>query len=140
MSKRVDILFARFCAIYGHRWKSVFSDPIFVHAAKLEWSPVIDRMKDEDMEAGITLCKVIYDWPPSIAEFTKAALGIDEDAIKTACFPRGTGMLTYKQVDKKLAQERVRILYQLIEERLLPTQPLLEGPDDDGERRLGEVA
>lgn len=124
--KRIDNLFMSFAAIYGYRWASIYSATEALGLAKQEWGDVINRMRDEDILNGIRICKLVYDWPPSLAKFIKIALAIDEQALRRECFPKGTGMLTYKQVEDKLEKERPRLMCALVEQRLEPERPKLE--------------
>ena len=35
--KRIDLLFSKFAAFYGHIWRSQFKDEVFFKFAKKEW-------------------------------------------------------------------------------------------------------
>jgi hypothetical protein len=65
----VNMLFARFMVIYGHKFKSAFNSPKELVIAKREWSTSIGSYDEDVLVAALELAKQTYSWVPSIAEF-----------------------------------------------------------------------
>ncbi len=65
----VNMLFARFMVIYGHKFKSAFNSPKELVIAKREWSTCIGRYDEDVLVAALEMAKQTYSWMPSIAEF-----------------------------------------------------------------------
>lgn len=118
------MLFARFAAIYGARWTAVYSTEDFIKLAISEWHEVIDRMSDEQVNAGLSWAKNEWEMPPSLPQFLLAGLGLHDHVI------REHGMLllpswdrshmTTRELDAFFKRHRHEIIRQLVEARLRP--------------------
>lgn len=62
-------LFARFSAIYGHKWTADKNDEVKRNVALHEWCDSLDGTSSPLIGKAISKCKDTYEWPPSIAEF-----------------------------------------------------------------------
>lgn len=65
----VNMLFARFMVIYGHKFKSAFNSPKELVIAKREWATSIGSYDEDVLVAALEMAKQTYSWMPSIAEF-----------------------------------------------------------------------
>jgi hypothetical protein len=124
MARRTEQLFARMQAIYGGRWLTCYGTPQAIDLAIAEWAEVVERMGDAQLRTAITWAKTMCPWPPSIAEFLHAGLGIDEDAIKTRCLSFlsywDRTHMTKWEIDNAVRFLRHKALEDLVSHRLLP--------------------
>lgn len=67
----VNMLFARFKAIYTHKFASAYANPDEVKLAKREWAIAIKGFKEPLLAYAVERSKETYAWPPTIAEFLK---------------------------------------------------------------------
>jgi len=89
----VNMLFARFKAIYTHKFASAYSNSDEVKLAKREWAIAIKNFKEPLLAFAVERAKETYAWPPTISEFLKlintayAAYGLPSprDAYLEAC-------------------------------------------------------
>lgn len=61
-------MFVRFKIIWGEKWTRNFDDEtlqITLH----EWHDALNGISYDAIEKAIVSCKMIFEWPPSIAEF-----------------------------------------------------------------------
>lgn len=65
----VNMLFARFKAIYTHKFASAYSTPDEVKLAKREWSIAIRGFQEPLLAYAVERAKETYAWPPTISEF-----------------------------------------------------------------------
>ena len=63
------MLFARFMAIYGHKFKSTFETANELAIAKREWALSIAPYEEDVLAMATEMAKQTYSWMPSIAEF-----------------------------------------------------------------------
>lgn len=63
------MLFARFMAIYGHKFKSTFETANELAIAKREWALSIAPYDEDVLAMATEMAKQTYSWMPSIAEF-----------------------------------------------------------------------
>ena len=66
-SKRIDVLFAKFAAFYGHIWRSQFKDEFLVFAKK-EWREGLFEFSNEVLMKAIQNCKTFYEMPPTLPQ------------------------------------------------------------------------
>jgi len=62
-------------AVWGNKWCSHLEDEQLKITTAI-WKTATQNLTDEQMTAGIMKCCAIMDFPPSIAQFKRAALGI----------------------------------------------------------------
>ncbi len=92
----VNMLFARFKAIYTHKFASAYSNSDEVKLAKREWAIAIKNFKEPLLAFAVERAKETYAWPPTISEFLKlintayTAYGLPSprDAYLEACLCR----------------------------------------------------
>lgn len=73
LPKWVDVLFARFTAIYRDKWTADLINNDFIWATKWEWASDLS-LRHADLEVidkAIDLCKHHLEWPPTIAKFVE---------------------------------------------------------------------
>lgn len=89
----INMLFARFALIYGHKFESQYSDEEKIQRAKREWALSLAGTSRELVEYALERCKLELSWPPTIADFVRylepipEALGLPptRDAYLEAC-------------------------------------------------------
>ncbi|WP_414682595.1 replication protein P [Marinomonas sp. 2405UD66-6] len=99
----VNMLFARFKAIYTHKFASAYSNPDEVKLAKREWAIALKGFQEPLLAYAVERTKEVYAWPPTISEFLKListaykAYGLSDprSAYLEACACR-VDPLTYK--------------------------------------------
>ena len=67
-SKRIDILFSRFAAFYGHVWRSQFKDEGFLSFAKKEWAAALSQFTDATLIKTVLHCREAYEMPPTMRQ------------------------------------------------------------------------
>lgn len=65
----VNALFARFMAIYGHKFKSTFESEDEIRIAKREWALSVASYSESELVQAVNFCKENFAWAPSISEF-----------------------------------------------------------------------
>ncbi len=63
------MIFARFMAIYGHKFKSCFESENEIRLAKREWALSLSGYSEPELVAAINRCKETLAWMPTISEF-----------------------------------------------------------------------
>ncbi|HAT8326753.1 TPA: Vir protein [Legionella pneumophila] len=66
--KRIDLLFSKFAAFYGHIWRSQFKDDVFLKFAKKEWQEGLEQFGDGVLNEAIVLCRTFYELPPTLPQ------------------------------------------------------------------------
>lgn len=66
--KRIDLLFSKFAAFYGHIWRSQFKDEQFFKFAKKEWLEGLTCFTDAVVNEAIMGCREHYEMPPSLPQ------------------------------------------------------------------------
>lgn len=67
----VNMLFARFKAIYTHKFASAYSTTEEVKLAKREWAVALKGFQEPLLAYAVERTKETYAWPPTISEFLK---------------------------------------------------------------------
>ena len=65
----VNMIFARFMAIYGHKFKSCFETEDELRIAKREWALSLKGYNESELVAAVNRCKETLAWMPTISEF-----------------------------------------------------------------------
>lgn len=65
----VNMIFARFMAIYGHKFKSCFETENEIRLAKREWALSLDGYTEAELVAAVNRCKETLAWMPTVSEF-----------------------------------------------------------------------
>jgi hypothetical protein len=68
VEKRIDLLFSKFAAFYGHVWRSQFKDEVFLKFAKEEWQEALGVFSDEVLAKAILNCREFYEMPPTLPQ------------------------------------------------------------------------
>jgi hypothetical protein len=66
--KRIDLLFSKFAAFYGHIWRSQFKDEVFLKFAKKEWHEGLKGFDDDVLREAIIGCREQYEMPPTLPQ------------------------------------------------------------------------
>lgn len=66
--RRIDLLFSKFAAFYGHIWRSQFKDEAFLVFAKKEWREALTEFSDEIFDKAILSCREFYELPPTLPQ------------------------------------------------------------------------
>jgi len=69
-------LFAYFTASWGNKWTSGLEDKLAREIAFKIWQRVLDTLSDHQIKLGLDASVLLLDFPPSIAQFKKLALGL----------------------------------------------------------------
>jgi len=88
------MVFTRFMAIYGHKFKSSFETESEMRIAKREWALSLGDYSEAELVAAVSLAKETLAWAPSIAEFIQILQQLDDafgfphvqQAYREACF------------------------------------------------------
>lgn len=89
---RVDRVFARLVALYGHRFTAPIDTDELWAMAREEWAPAAAALTDEQIRRALEACKARLDaWPPPIGEFVRLALGLPEPHQAAARAAKGEG-------------------------------------------------
>lgn len=88
------MIFARFMAIYGHKFKSCFETEHEIRLAKREWALSLGSYSEAELVAAVNRCKETLAWMPSISEFLNILRSLQGDfglpstykAYTEACF------------------------------------------------------
>lgn len=75
----VNMIFARFMAIYGHKFKSCFETQDEIRIAKREWALSLGGYTEAELVAAIDYCKEHSDWMPTISEFVRVLRNLTGD-------------------------------------------------------------
>ncbi len=65
----VNMIFARFMAIYGYKFKSAFETKEEILIAKREWALSLRGTEESQLVPAINYCKENLSWMPTISEF-----------------------------------------------------------------------
>ncbi len=79
MKTLVNMIFARFMAIYGHKFKSCFETQDEIRIAKREWALSLGGYTESELVAAIDYCKEHSAWMPTISEFIKVLRNLTGD-------------------------------------------------------------
>jgi len=65
----INMVFTRFMAIYGHKFKSSFETEAEMRIAKREWAMSLANYSENELVAAVSISKETLAWAPSISEF-----------------------------------------------------------------------
>lgn len=65
----INMIFTRFMAIYGHKFKSCFETEDEIRIAKREWALSLRGYGERELVAAVNRCKETLAWMPTISEF-----------------------------------------------------------------------
>ena len=67
-SKRIDVLFSRFAAFYGHVWRSQFKSEWSLDFTKKEWDEGLTVFSDEVVNKAALHCRDFCEMPPTLPQ------------------------------------------------------------------------
>ncbi len=90
----INMVFTRFMAIYGHKFKSSFETEAEMRIAKREWAMSLGDYSESELVAAVSISKETLAWAPCISEFIQilqnlnGAFGLPDvrQAYREACF------------------------------------------------------
>ena len=68
-AKRIERLFLRLAAIYGHIWKTIYKNAVFLDASKTEWQEGLQKFDNHAIKDAIMLCREKCNYPPTLPQF-----------------------------------------------------------------------
>lgn len=74
--KRIDRLFLKFAAFYGHVWRSQFKSESFLDFAKKEWGEALSTFDNETLEKAILYCRENCEMPPTLPQLIQCCKAI----------------------------------------------------------------
>ncbi|MDH2431223.1 hypothetical protein QCD60_01465 [Pokkaliibacter sp. MBI-7] len=80
----INLIFARFAAIYGHKFESMFSSERAVVLAKREWALSLRGVSEQYLVRAVDHCKETLSWMPTIAEFLAVVRNLGNSAFPEA--------------------------------------------------------
>lgn len=69
-------LFAKFNVIWMQKWTTILKNQEVIEQALQIWGRILRQLSNEQIDKAIQFCQKTYDYPPSHAQFIKAALNI----------------------------------------------------------------
>ena len=66
---RIDRLFLRLAAMYGHVWRSLYKSEEFLAFTKNEWLGNLARFEDSILDKALMNCLNTWDYPPTVPQF-----------------------------------------------------------------------
>jgi hypothetical protein len=67
--KRVERLFLRFSAMYGHVWRSIYKTDESLSYTKKTWADELMRFEDKSLEHALRACMQACSFPPTLPQF-----------------------------------------------------------------------
>lgn len=68
VSKRIELLFTKFAAYYGHIWRSQFKSEKFGEFVKMEWQEGLKTFSDAVLTQAIIECRDFAEFPPTLPQ------------------------------------------------------------------------
>ncbi len=68
IAPRINLLFSKFAAIYGHVWRSQFKNDGFMEFAKREWQEALHRFSDDIFNQAVLTCRDFCEMPPTLPQ------------------------------------------------------------------------
>ena len=69
LTKRIDKLFLKMAAMYGHVWRSLYKSDAFLAFTKTEWSKGLMRFDDKTVDKALLSCLSNWELPPTLPQF-----------------------------------------------------------------------
>jgi hypothetical protein len=64
--------------MYGHKWTNNFSTPEMLETALNEWGAALDKTHVDIIHKAANYCRAHLEWPPSISEFKKICITLED--------------------------------------------------------------
>ncbi len=68
VERRIELLFSKFAAFYGHIWRKHLSEERFLNFAKKEWAEALKNYSDVVIKNAIDECLNFHDLPPTLPQ------------------------------------------------------------------------
>lgn len=78
LSKRIELVFSRFAAFYGHVWRSQFKSEHFLVFVKKEWEAGLQVFSDATIEQAILHCRDFLEMPPTLPQLIGQCKAIEK--------------------------------------------------------------
>lgn len=100
--KRIESLFTRFAAFYGHVWRSQFKSDGFLEFAKKEWLEGLSHFSDLIVNQAIIECRDYCEMPPTLPQM----IGFCREIKKRTSFY--VALKSHQPSCKELVEETIR--------------------------------
>lgn len=107
---RIDRLFARLSAIYGHIWQSQFKQADFLALAKKEWEETLREFEDHSINLALDACRKRHEMPPTLPTLYQLCRSFQP--LKQASTTTPTA--EYKPADPTIAQMHIRKIAEML--------------------------
>ncbi|WP_229669331.1 Vir protein [Legionella impletisoli] len=102
IAPRINLLFSKFAAFYGHVWRSQFKSEGFMEFAKREWQEALSRFSDEIFNQAVFTCRDFCEMPPTLPQLMQ----ICRDIKKRTSF--WTTQSDYTRPDSAIVQAQLQ--------------------------------
>ena len=82
---RIDSLFLRLAAMYGHIWRSLYKSDAFLAFTKSEWLDGLIRFEDKDIEKTLMTCLNNWELPPTLPQFVESCRAHSKVGLDARC-------------------------------------------------------
>lgn len=69
---RIDSLFLRLAAMYGHVWRSLYKSDAFLAFTKTEWLYGLMQFEDNILDKTLMTCLNNWEFPPTLPQFVES--------------------------------------------------------------------
>lgn len=76
--RRIELLFSKFAAFYGHVWRKPLSDERFLNFAKKEWEEALKNYSDVVIKKAIDECLSFHQLPPTLPQMLVSCRAIQK--------------------------------------------------------------
>ncbi|MCX7125448.1 MAG: hypothetical protein NTU49_06835, partial [Gammaproteobacteria bacterium] len=97
---RINRLFTRMNAIYGHIWQSQFKPAEFLTVAKQEWEETLREFQDDTINQAVNTCKKRHEMPPTLPMLYQLCRSIQPPKRLSTMIPS----TTYKPINPEMAK------------------------------------
>ncbi|HEM0351343.1 TPA: Vir protein [Legionella pneumophila] len=107
--KRIDTLFTRLGAIYGHVWWSSYKSESLLNLAKKEWSEGLARFNNASLKEALFYFRENSNFPPTLPQFIERC----KASVRRNNFCSAKSELQ-QRIDTKIALKHIQDLYALL--------------------------
>lgn len=104
--KRIDRLFLRFAAFYGHVWRSLFKSDEFLTFTKKEWQQGLIDFEDNLLEKAADVCRANQGYPPALPLFIDICKSLKNSVVPTLNEKQVKSSVT--AITPEIAEENLR--------------------------------
>ena len=82
--KRIDRLFLRLAAIYGHLWSNLYKSEEFLNCTKQEWREGLQTFDNVTLGKALEHCRASVNYPPTLPMFIEVCKSLKAHTHSTA--------------------------------------------------------